>query len=79
MIRPSLLVAAGFLLGCLCTAVVSGCSKAADRTLTIYQFQDKKTYSGKFKIDTSTLPADAVRTLEESGGPGDPVTRIERP
>lgn len=65
-----------FVLGCLVASTVSGCSKAADRTLTIYQFQNSETYVGQFKIDTSGLPADAIRSNVDTGGPGDPAKRI---
>ena len=55
---------------------MSGCSEAADRTLMIYQFQSIDTYTGKFLIDTSALPPDAIETRTVTGGPGNPVTQI---
>ena len=56
---------------------MSGCSEAADRTLTIFQFQSTDTYDGQFRIDTSALPPDAIEARTDTGGPGDPVTRIK--
>ncbi len=55
---------------------VSGCSKAADRTLTLFQFQSTKTYKGPFRIDTSELPPNAIKSQTETGGPGKPETRL---
>ena len=58
---------------------VSGCSwgsRAADRTLEIYQFQSTGTYTGSFQIDTSQLPPDAIETRVDSGSQGVPVTRL---
>ena len=77
MTRTSLFLAIAFGSGCLVTATAfSGCSKAADRTLTIFQFQSTKTHFGQFRIDTSSLPENAIETKTDTGGPGDPVTRI---
>jgi len=56
---------------------VSGCSEAARRTLTIFQFQSTKTYSGSFRIDTSQLPPGAIETQTETGGPGKPETKLK--
>jgi hypothetical protein len=56
---------------------VSGCSEAASRTMTIFQFQSTKTYSGPFRIDTSQLPSNAIVTQSETGGPGKPETRLK--
>lgn len=53
-----------------------GCSEAATRTLTLFQFQSTKTYSGAFRIDTSGLPPNAIETTTETGGPGKPDTRL---
>ena len=50
--------------------------KAADRTVTIYQFQSTETYDGQFKFDTSGLPADAIESTVDTGSPGDPVKRV---
>ena len=67
---------------CLATAVLAlsmgGClgDRAADRTLTIYQMQATGTYTGQFQIDVSQLPADAIKTRVDSGGPGVPVTTL---
>lgn len=56
---------------------VNGCSRAADRTLTIYQFQTiDDTYAGQFEIDASQLPSDAIESQEDSGGQGAPVTKL---
>ncbi len=67
-----------FVAGCLVTVtVVSGCSEAADRTLTIHQFQSTKTYPGQFRVDTSELPSNAIESRSDSGGPGHPLTRIK--
>jgi hypothetical protein len=55
---------------------IGGCSRAADRTLTICQFQSTDTYHGQFQIDTSQLPSGAV-TRTDSGGAGDPVTSLK--
>ena len=57
-------------------AAVSGCSEAANRTLTIFQLQSTETYPGAFRIDTSELPADAIEERSETGGPGAPESRI---
>jgi hypothetical protein len=56
---------------------ISGCSKAADRTLRIYQCQSTETYPGAFRIDTSQLTPDAIKSKTETGEPGAPVTEIE--
>lgn len=62
---------------CLLTAMtMSGCSEAADRTLTIFQFQSTETYGGQFRIDASALPPDAIEARTNTGEPGHPVTRI---
>lgn len=76
MSRIPVFIVISFVLGCLVASTVSGCSKAADRTLTIYQFQSTKTYGGQFKLNTSELPADAIESTVDTGGPGDPVKRI---
>ncbi len=76
MARLPAFVAISFVLGCIAASTVAGCSKAADRTLTIYQFQSVETYDGQFKLDTSGLPSDAVKSTVDTGGPGDPVKRI---
>lgn len=76
MSRLSAFVFISFFLSCLVASTLSGCSKAADRTLTIYQFQSMETYNGQFKIDTSGLPADAIKSTVDTGGPGDPFKRI---
>jgi len=55
---------------------MSGCTEAADRTLTIFQFQSRETYAGAFRIDTSELPADAIKARVQTGKSGRPVTRI---
>jgi hypothetical protein len=57
--------------------IVSGCNKAADRTLTLFQFQSIKTYAGAFQIDTSQLPGDALKKRTETGKPGSAATRLE--
>jgi len=78
MKRTSLLLAAAFTLGFIAALpTVSGCSKPADRTLRIRQFQSTKTYVGAFRIDTSQLDPTAITSKSETGGPGDPVTEIE--
>jgi hypothetical protein len=57
--------------------LMGGCGdRAADRTLTIYQIQSTKTYTGQFQIDTSQLPSGAVKTRVDTGGQGDPVSSI---
>jgi hypothetical protein len=68
----------GFALG-FSTALltVSGCSEAARRTLTIFQFQSTKTYNGQFRIDTSELPPDAIDKRTDVGKTGAPETRLE--
>jgi hypothetical protein len=56
---------------------VSGCSEAARRTLTLFQFQSSQnTYTGPFRIDVSQLPPEAVQSRTETGGPGKPETRL---
>jgi hypothetical protein len=66
---------------CLAIAILAlflgGCGlgdRAADRTLQIHQIQTTDTYLGRFEIDTSQLPAGAIKTQVESGGDGCPVT-----
>ena len=68
---------------CLATVVValsmSGCihgDAAADRTLTIYQFQSTDAHIGQFQIDASQLPPDAIETRVDSGSQGAPVTSL---
>jgi len=65
-----------FAMGCITAMALSGCSEPADRMLTVYQFQSTETYDGQFHIDTSELPSDAIEEKSDSGGPGDPMTRI---
>ena len=57
-------------------ATVSGCSEAATRTLTLFQYQSTKTNVGAFRIDTSEIPPDAIESQLETGGPGKPSTRL---
>ena len=67
--------------GCLVTsATFSGCSEPADRTLIIHQLQHVDTYSGKFLVDTSELPDNAIESrgdYENAGKPGKPSTQIK--
>ena len=78
MKRTALLLAVAFTLGFVAALpTVSGCSKPADRTLRIRQYQSTKTYSGAFRIDTSQLDPNAITSKSETGGPGAPVTEIE--
>ena len=80
MNRTWLALVIAFGTGCLLTATtLSGCSEPADRTLTIHQLQSSLTYDGKFRIDTSELPDDAIESksdIDISGKPGKPSTRI---
>ncbi len=76
MKRVSAFILIAFVLGCLSTTAVSGCSKAADRTLMIYQLQSMETYGGQFTIDTSGLPSNAIESIVETDSLGDPVKRI---
>jgi hypothetical protein len=76
MTRLSVSVVLAFVVGCVTASTISGCSKAADRTLTIYQIQSSKTYSGQFRLDTSQLPPDAIVETVDTGGPGDPLRRV---
>lgn len=76
MSRLPAFVVIAFVLGCIAASTFSGCSKAADRTLSIFQFQSTETYDGQFKLDTSELPPDAIESTVDTGGPGDPVNRI---
>ena len=55
---------------------LGSCSRAADRTLTIVQFQSTGTYTGQFKIDTSQLPPRAIEERVDSGSEGGPVTKL---
>jgi hypothetical protein len=55
---------------------LGSCSRAADRTLTIFQFQSTDTYTGQFKIDTSQLPPAAIKERVDSGSEGVPVTKL---
>lgn len=69
-----------FAAGCLVTsAIFSGCSGPADRTLSLHQSQSSQTYLGKFRVDTSELPPDAIESTSEeliAENPGRPLTRI---
>ncbi len=69
-----------FLAGCLVTATAfSGCSQPADRTLTIHQLQSTETYPGKFLVDTSELPGNAIESrsdVQVAGERGKPSTQI---
>jgi hypothetical protein len=76
MLRFPAFIVFAFILGCITTSIVSGCSKAADRTLTIYQIQSTETYDGQLKVDTSDLPSDAIKSTVDAGGLGDPVRSI---
>jgi hypothetical protein len=72
------LLLTGFAIGFLTALlVVSGCGKADDRTLTVYQFQSTKTYTGQFLIDTSELPPDAIDKRTDSGKQYTPETRLD--
>lgn len=78
MKRPIVKVLLAFVLGFLSAAItISGCSKAADRTFTLYQYQASDTYLGQFRIDLSQLPSDAIKKRTDTGKPGTPETRIE--
>jgi hypothetical protein len=58
---------------------IGGCNwgtRAADRTVQIYQFQSVDTYPGPFVIDTSRLPPDAIETRIDTGVSGAPVTQM---
>ncbi len=76
MTRLSVSVVIAFVVGCITASAISGCTKAADRTLTIYQLQSTKTYDGQFRLDTSQLPSDAIKESIDTGGPGEPLKRI---
>lgn len=76
MTRLSVSVVLAFVVGCVAASTTSGCSKAADRTLTIYQIQSSNTYNGQFRLDTSQLPPDAIVETVDTGGPGEPSRRI---
>ncbi len=77
MIRGSAIVIVAFLIGFISAMSISGCSRLAARTLTIYQEQGSKTYAGKFSVDTSQLPGDAILSIADTGGFDDPITKIE--
>jgi hypothetical protein len=77
MARTSALLVMTLATICLGTAmIISGCSEAADRTLTIFQYQSDATYDGPFRIDTSALPPDAVEARTDNGETSGPATRI---
>lgn len=76
MARLSIFVLISFVLGGIVTTTLSGCSKPADRTLTIYQLQSTETYNGPFKLNTSELPSDAIESIEETGDPNGSFSRI---
>jgi len=77
MKRMPTIVLTAFALGFMVALLtVSGCSEAARRTLTLFQFQSSKTYTGPFRIDVSQLPPEAVQSRTETGGPGKPETRL---
>lgn len=76
MARLSLFVVGSFLLGFLVASTLSGCSRTADRTLTIYQHQSTNTYAGEFRLDTSGLPNDAIQSIVDTGGPGAPSKHV---
>jgi hypothetical protein len=75
MTRPLMRVAALFV-----AFLLGGCflgDRAADRTLTIYQFQSTRTYTGQFRVDASQLPRGAVKTEIVNRREGTPVTRLK--
>ena len=77
MKRLPMIVLTAFAFGFMAALMtVSGCSQAATRTLTLFQFQSSKTYTGPFRIDTSQIPPNAIETQTETGGPGKPETRL---
>jgi len=80
MNKASAAMVLAFVAGCLVTsAVFSGCSEAAYRTLTIHQLQSTDTYDGEFLVDTSELPDNAIEyesDNQNAGKPEKPSTRI---
>lgn len=76
MTRLSVSVILAFLVGCVATSTFSGCSKPADRTLTLYQLLSTRTYDGQFLIDTSQLPSDAIEQSVDIGDAGELSKRI---
>ena len=67
----------GIVCGLVSMAAIAGCSTAADRTVTIFQFQSDKTMNGQFRINTDALPLDAIESREDEGKPGAPKTRLK--
>ena len=77
MKRIPMIVATAFSVGFMAAlTTVSGCSEAATRTLTLFQYQSTKTNNGAFRIDTSEIPPNAIESKTETGGPGKPETRL---
>lgn len=76
MKRLSVLLVVAFFVGWVAAMTFAGCSKAADRTVTIHQLQSTMTRAGQFQIDTSQLPSDAVEQSVDTGSPGHEVKRI---
>lgn len=77
MTRLSSSVIAAFALGFKAALMtVSGCSKAASRKLTIFQLQSTRTYIGPFRIDTSELPSNAIKSIIQTGKPGNAETQL---
>lgn len=72
----NLFATALFAVLCLVALTAQGCSKAGDRTLTIFQMQSVETHAGSFSVDTSGLPADAIDSQSESGDAGSPLTTL---
>lgn len=72
-----LILAVGIVFGPLSTMAVSGCSKAADRTVTIRQLQHRGLHDSQFRIVTSELAEDAIKERTDSGPSGAPKTMIE--
>jgi hypothetical protein len=67
------------LAGAMAVLSMGGCffgDRAADRTLEIYQVQDRTSYTGQFQIDASRLPPGAIESRVDSGDQGDPVTSL---
>ncbi|MCA9094031.1 MAG: hypothetical protein KDA68_11120 [Planctomycetaceae bacterium] len=74
MKRLPIMLMVAFGLGFMVAVItVSGCSEAATRNLTIFQYQSTKTYSGPFRIDTSQLPDNAIKSQKETG----PLGKVE--
>lgn len=56
--------------------LIPGCSKPAERKLTLVQYQGGQSIHAPFEIDMRGLPHDAMRSRTETDATGSPNTTI---